>query len=227
MTTQLHTAMVAIMAMPYFKNAHAQSGSVTHGHETAVADVLSQHGFTSLPKSAWPKLTKSLLRTWAETGDSAALVQATVGMPPGSFIVQPAGSQGFPDILVLDTNQRFIALECKSGQNGLCPMWNDNLPKPQAIYILSSGAANATTVFMGRDVITAAEQAVMDQQEAEMAQVAARYRALLLKMDQHNRGFHQKSRKQHFQSGGALRTNYFTHADRSQCETNVLLYANE
>ena len=66
------------------------------------------------------------------------------------------------DVLVLDFVQegavpRFVAVECKSGKNGLTPMWNDNLPNPETIYILSSGSANATTLFLGKDVITPAE----------------------------------------------------------------------
>ena len=106
-------------------------------------------------------------------------------------------------------------------------MWNDNVPKPNAVYVLSSGKQNATTVFMGCDVISPAEQAIMDQQEAAVAQVVARYTKQLQAIDVFGRGWIQKSRKQHFQGGGKVKTNYFTHASRAQCEANVLKYVKQ
>ena len=162
MSQQLHSAMTQVLGMGYWANQNARSGGATNGHEAAVADLIKQHGFTEYPKSQFPKLTKSMLKKWAKSGNDADVRAATQGMAPGGYILQPAGTQGFPDVLVLDfVNEgavpRFIAIECKSGKKGLSPMWNDNLPNPDTIYILSSGRANATTVFMGRDVITPAE----------------------------------------------------------------------
>ena len=227
MSTQLHTALSSILSMPYFKNEHARSGGAVHGHEDAVAVKLGASGFTEIQKTAYPKLTKGLLKKWAETGDDTDLRKVTSTLANGTYIVQPAGSQGFPDILVRDFNDRFIAIECKSGKNGQCPMWNDNVPKPMTIYVLSSGIQDATTLFMGRDVITEAEQKLMDEQEAEIAKIVKAYNAKMSAIDVYNRGWLQKSRKQHFQGGGNAKTNYFTHASRSTCETNALQYAND
>jgi hypothetical protein len=106
-------------------------------------------------------------------------------------------------------------------------MWNDNLPKPNAIYVLSSGSANATTIFLGKDVITDAEQKLMDLQAAEIAKVVKLYNAKMAAIDVHKRGFLQKSRKQHFQGGGNAKTNYFTHQSRTQCEQNAMEYAKQ
>ena len=44
--------------------------------------------------------TKLLLKKWATTRDDTALRAATKGLPVGSYILQPAGTQGFPDVLV-------------------------------------------------------------------------------------------------------------------------------
>ncbi len=225
MSKQLHTALTTILAMPYFKNERARSGATIHGHEDAVALKLSEAGFTEVSKSVFPGLSKSLLKEWAETGNDVAIRLATQTMPVGSFINQPAGSQGFPDILIKDYNDRFIAFECKSGQSGECPMWNDNIPKPNSIYILSSGKQNATTIFLGKDVITQATYDLFAQQEAEIELIIQKYKQLCGKADTFNRGWIQKSRKQHFQNGGGAKTNYFTHADRSKCEKNALAYA--
>jgi hypothetical protein len=106
-------------------------------------------------------------------------------------------------------------------------MWNDNLPKPNTIYVLSSGIQDATTVFMGRDVISPEEQALMDEEEAEIAKIVKKYNQKMSAIDKFNRGWLQKSRKQHFQGGGNAKTNYFTHSSRTQCEVNALDFAKQ
>ena len=233
MSTQLHTAISDILAMPYFKNEAHKSGGSNFGHEEAVAEKIRSAGFTEISKSTYPKLTKTNLKKWAETGNDKEIRKATTGlfpqldMPNGSFIVQPAGSQGFPDILVKDYCGRFVAVECKSGKNGECPMWNDNTPKPSTIYVLSSGKQDATTIFMGRDVITPRQQQLMDDLEKKLTEIVKQYKLLVDAEDTFNRGWIQKARKQHFQSGGGEKTNYFTHASREKCEKTALDYAKQ
>jgi len=227
MSTQLNSAVQSILEMPYFKNENARSGGATYGHEDAVAERIRSAGFTEVDKQKFPKITKSLLKKWATDGDDTELRKVTQTLSVGTFILQPAGTQGFPDVLVKDFNDRFVAVECKSGKNGLCPMWNDNLPKPETIYVLASGINNATTVFMGRDVISPEEQALMDTQEAAIAKVVKEYNKKMAAIDTFGRGWVQKSRKQHFQGGGNVKTNYFTHQSRQQCEQNALDFAKQ
>lgn len=227
MSKQLHAAVTQMLSMGYYANQNARSGGADYGHERAVAEVLKANGFTEADRALYPKLTKGLLKKWSG-GDAkalATLTQMLATLPSGSIIVQPAGSQGFPDILVKDFGGRLIALECKSGKNGLCPMWNDNVPKQDALYVLSSGLANATTVFLGKDVITQSTYDLMTQQEAEIAAIVKKYNLLMSQADTHKRGWVQKSRKQHFQGGGAQFTNYFTHSDRTKCEKQALQWA--
>ena len=225
MSTQLHTAVKDILKMPYFKNENARSGGAHYGHEEAVAVRIRDAGFAEQERSLYPKLKKGLLKRWAESGVDTDLRRVTQGMPLGSFILQPAGSQGFPDILVRDFNDRFVAIECKSGQGGLCPMWNDNLPKPNTIYVLSSGAVNETTVFLGRDVMTAAMLASQVAMIKELSAIVDKYRKINAGLDQFNRGWDTKFRPQNFQGGGGAKTNYFTHRDRRSCEANALVYS--
>jgi hypothetical protein len=80
---------------------------------------------------------------------------------------------------------------------------------------------------MGRDVITPEEQALMDEQEEAIARVVKEYNKKMAAVDKFKRGWNQKSRKQHFQSGGGAKTNYFTHPNRQVCEDNALKYAND
>jgi len=225
MSKQLHQAMTTILAMPYYKNEAHKSGGADFGHERAVSEHIASAGFTEVDKSKYPKITKSMLKKWAEGKGDADLRKATQGMPEGTFICQPAGSQGFPDILVKDWGDRFVAVECKSGKNGQCPMWNDNTPKPETIYVLSSGVRNATTIFMGQDVITPQQQVLMDQLERDLTAVVKQYKILVDAQDSFNRGWIQKARKQHFQGGGGEKTNYFTHKERHACEQRALDYS--
>jgi hypothetical protein len=227
MAYELHLALHSILAMPYFKNENARSSGAVYGHEDAVASKIREAGFSEEDKTSYPKLTKGLLKKWAESNNDTDLRKATVGMPAGTFILQPAGTQGFPDVLVKDFTDRFVSIECKSGKNGVCPMWNDNLPKPNTIYVLASGARNETTIFIGKDVITPEEQVLMNEQEAEIAKIVKKYNSKMNAIDMFNRGFLQKSRRQHFQAGGNVKTNYFTHASRKQCETNALEFAKQ
>jgi hypothetical protein len=224
MSKQLHSAFEAILKMPYFKNENARSGNYSFGHEEAIAEKIRTAGFSEVKKTTYPNLKKGLLSKWAETGNDADLRKATAGLAVGTFILQPAGSQGFPDVLVKDFDDRFIAVECKSGKNGQTPMWNDNPPKPHAIYVLSSGVQNATTVFQGQDVISEEEQKLMDEQEAAIAKIVKEYNDKMKSIDKFGRGWLQKSRKQHFQGGKKEKTNFFTHHNRRQCEENVLKY---
>jgi len=225
MSTQLHQAMTTILAMPYFKNEAHKSGGADFGHERAVSEHIASAGFIELDKSSYPKITKSMLKKWAEGKGDKDLRKATQGMPEGTFICQPAGSQGFPDILVKDWGDRFVAVECKSGKNGVCPMWNDNTPKPETIYVLSSGKKNATTIFMGQDVITPRQQELMDELEKRLTEIVKEYKVLVDAEDSFNRGWIQKARKQHFQGGGGEKTNYFTHKERQACEQRALDYS--
>lgn len=225
MSTQFHSAMTAILAMPYFKNETAKSGGAIYGHEAAVAERIKAAGFVEINKSQYPGLKKGLLKKWAESGDVTDLRKVTQGMPVGSYVLQPAGSQGFPDVLVLDFDDRFIAVECKSGKSGLCPMWNDNLPKPDTIYVLSSGQRNETTVFLGRDVISEEEYNTQISFWKEQKQLETKYRAIMKPLDKFSRGWDIKGRPQNFQAGGDKKVNYFTHTSRKQCETNVLNFA--
>lgn len=227
MSTQLYNAVQGILKMPYYKNEHAKSGHAIHGHEDAVATKLKEHGFVEILKEEFPGISKGILKVWADTGDTSKLDVVARQMPPGSYIKQPAGSQGFPDILVRDHNKRFIAIECKSVSNGGTPMWNDSLPKPYAIYVLNSGKYNSTTVFLGNDVISAEELSMMKEQIKEIEKIVKLYEDKLSIIDKFNRGWLQKSRSQHFQYGGVTKNNYFTHADKHKCEQNVLEFAKQ
>ena len=226
MSTQLRKTFKLIRAMLYYKNDHAQSGTTKHAHEHAVAVAFQQAGFTEEQKSTYPKLTSKILKPWAKGGSDADLRDATKGMPNGSFIIQPAGSQGFPDILIKDFCGRYVAVECKSAK-GTCPVWNDNVPRETSIYIFCSESVNETTIFMGRDVITPAMYDAMEKVKDATEAFFKTQNHILAAADGFGRGWGLRPRWQHCQGGGGKKTNYFTHPDRAKCEQNALDYANE
>jgi hypothetical protein len=227
MSEQLYIAVKKILDMPYYQNEQARSGGANYGHEHAVEIHIKSAGFVPVYKKdgKFKKITKTLLKEWITTGNDVKLREAATELLEGQYIAQPSGSQGSPDFLIHDHGDRFVGIECKSGKDGVCPMWNDSLPGYNVIYVLSSGSVNQTTIFLGPDVIEDAVKETIKRQEEERSQIDKKYNKICLSISK--RGFIQKTRKQHFQQGGGAVTNYFIHPDRKQCETNALEFAKQ
>lgn len=223
MSIEFYNAISEIRKMPYFKNDHACSAGAKYGHEDAIAVRFQQANFHEYKVDKENKLN-SVLREWANTGDERKLREATKDMPLGSFILQPGGSQSFPDLLVRDFDDRYLAVEAKSSKGGYCPMWNDSIPKTKidAIYVLSSGRLNKTTVFLGKDVMSPEQEDLMNELEQNIDKLVKEHIVKMKELDKFHRGFVQKSRRQHWQVGDKTKTNYFTHSARDSCEQNVM-----
>ncbi len=71
------------------------------------------------------------------------------------FILQPYGSQNYPDFLVLD-DDRVVCMEVKFSQRGQkSPVWNSGLPRANGVYIFGAAGAKAdVTFFLGSDVVS-------------------------------------------------------------------------
>lgn len=221
MCEKLGQAGKKILEMGYYKNENARSGDYNPGHEDAIADVLVRFDFKKFVKDDFPKLQRKHLRQWWDGGFGNQLDLILADMPKGSFILQPGGTQSFPDLLIRDFNGRFVALEAKSG-GGTSPMWNDSTPKHGAAYIMSSARTNETTMFMGEDVITIEENAVIEKYSKLFEELKQKCREEMATVNNKNRGWLYSHRRQFFQEGGGAKTNYFTHPDRAMCEKNVL-----
>ncbi len=87
-----------------------------------------------------------------------------------AFIYQPFGSQQFPDFLMI-LKDKIVAIEIKfstfkesNKKNKLDerPMWNSNLPKPNAIYLYGVQGSDVT-FFKGSDLLSMeSRQALLD-----------------------------------------------------------------
>ena len=226
MCIQLQTALNEVLAMPYIQNEHHKSDGAKFAHEDTVADILVNKGFTRYDAIYYPHATKKIFKDFADNGNDTELRNVYKNLPNGSIITQPLGSQSFPDIFVKTFNGNFLLLECKSvKKDKYAPMWNDNVPRPNSIYIFSSGRYNKTTFFLGRDVITPEEYKLFRQIISEVAPIIEKYKLISKGIDKFKRGWVQSSRCQHSQIGGKKFADYFSHPDRQKCEQNVLDYA--
>lgn len=73
------------------------------------------------------------------------------------FIVQPYGTQNYPDFLIVD-NKRVISIEVKFSKTKVGkPVWNSGLPRPNGIYVFGSFQKKDLTYFLGRDVVSLSE----------------------------------------------------------------------
>lgn len=152
MSQQLEAAIRKIAAMPYYKNDQVQSGNYASNHEEAIASRLADHGFLSFGRPVLKSgFNVYIMKEWLEDNNPTSILETTKDMLPGSFIIQPGNKHCFPDILLKDFDNRLIAIEGKSAKDK--PMWNDSLPRDQAIYVVSSSKRNKSTVFLGKDVI--------------------------------------------------------------------------
>jgi hypothetical protein len=147
-------------------------------------------------------------------------------MPVGTYIHQPAGSQSFPDFLIRDFSGQFVVVEAKSGA-GAGPVWNDSLPKAAAVYVMSSGKHNASTVWLGEDWISSEETAIFEQLYKDIARLVTRANASLVALNTHQRGFQYYARNKHQQAGRQEYTDPFQHPMRAACEAHVLTFALE
>ena len=133
---------------------------------------------------------------------------------------QPNGSQNFPDFRVHLDNGKTLDLECKSSQQAH-PTYNGGLPHEGAVYIFSSKKYNETTVFFADDVVSQSKRNLYNSLVADLRAVLKTYQ-----MDDEwqddERGFDFYVRNMYTQSGGKEKTDYFTHAARYLCESNVL-----
>ena len=201
-----------ILKMPYYKNYSAVSGAVHNiaKHEKAVEDLFINHGLT---KSHIKKLTKKKRNAWLNGGDHTE-------MSDNTYISQPCGKNDSPDFIVKCDGKLYF-FECKSSK-GTSPTYNSNYAKEGYIYIFTSEKYDATTVFMGEDIVNDESVELYEALKKAHEVVTKKYVQLLKITDKNNRGLNYYNREMYTQKGS--NTDYFTHQDRDRCESNVLNY---
>ena len=207
-----------ILKAPYFRN-HAATSGAAHApskHEEAVENDFKRHGLTAWDK----KLPKKQVRAWIDNPSEAE------EMPSMSYIAQPCGTNDNPDFLVKLAPGVVLGVESKSSDTPH-PQYNSGGITSNYLYIFTCSKTNRTTIYLGRDLITAEAQALID---AHIAEARKRDEALAVKLaalDVHHRGVTYYTRPMIIQNGDASYTNYFTHAEREQCEKNVFKFVED
>ena len=196
----------SILQMPYFKNYAAASGKVHNDakHEEAVQDVFLSHGLSHLQDGG---VNQKQRDKWLKGADHSDI-------PNDTFISQPCGTHNSPDFIVKTDNKLFF-LECKSVK-GSAPMYNSGVPKKQYIYVLCSQKYNATTIYMGGDVLPTCEEQLIQKHIAEARQRDEELNKLL--KNHYGISYYTRPMIQHKGNN----QNYFTHSKRPTFENNVL-----
>jgi|MDSY01.1.fsa_nt_gb hypothetical protein len=210
----IYTALIEISKMGYYKNGAAESGN-THGfskHEDAIKFVLEKHNLFCEKKHT--SCTKKNIDHWINFPQDCPL-------QIGGFIEQPCGKQNSPDFLLRVDKNWVLSIEAKSSKEGF-PMYNSGGIKNNYLYIFCSKKYNQTTFYWGRDIITQEQQDTFSEIYRLQKEIETLQNGLLEQQDINQRGWSYYTRRMINQSGGASKTDYFTHRDRKMCEDSVL-----
>lgn len=216
--------MKEIQNLPYYKNHAAASGAVHNfaQHEDAVAAVFDNNGLAHWVPKSNEKPSSEKVWSWIDYSirNEKPQTELVTPMPDYSYISQPCGTHDSPDFLLKLNKNIFLGIECKSA-DGYFPMYNSGGIKQNLIYVFCSKKVNSTTVYVGKDVLSVEQQKIIDELISKQRLLEKEYNDKLKAIDVHHRGVSYYTRPMIQQSGGAEYTNYFTHAERGQCEANV------
>lgn len=88
------------------------------------------------------------------------------------YINQPNGSQRPPDFIVVDnTTNESVELECKSKKTGYKPMWNSSYPNRTNLYIFTTQKDNRTLIIPGNKITTPKLETLLEKYKKETKQL--------------------------------------------------------
>ena len=150
------------------------------------------------------------------------------GNPTGHvrhYVVQPFGSQDYPDFLVFH-GERVVSIESKySRASGRKPMWNSGLPRPSGIYIFGSHGKGDVTFFRGCDVVSPSESRKFMEFFSQQRQAQEEFNERNMRGQKY--GFVAYVRKafdQNLRYNDAAVTDFFTNEHRAELERSVIEY---
>jgi len=208
-----------LIALPYFRNYQAVSGTVHNvaSHEDAVEDVLVSN---SLVQSDFKELASSLgFTSVVHFRDALLRGEHHDSVPDNVYFTQPTGTHNSPDF-VFKVDNTVVLLECKSSKNN-APMYNGGLPKDGYVYLFCSEKSNETTMYMGEDIVNSEQRKIIEEFERESEERVAAFNARLKSADYQGRGLAFYLRNMWTQSGGAKFSDYFKHSNRTLSEAKV------
>ena len=132
---------------------------------------------------------------------------------------QPNGEQNSPDFRVSLPTGKTVDIECKSSKQTY-PTYNGGLPKKGVVYVFSSKHYNETTVYFADDVVSDRKRELYSQLVEDLNSVLKVYQEDDAWQND-DRGFDFYIRNMYTQTGRGKK-DYFKHAERQICESNVL-----
>jgi hypothetical protein len=225
----LNIVMEQLSNMKYFCNEPARSGA-EHGiakHEHAIENIFIDNGH--LESTKWCKTNEKILsdnrkelKKWLNKGMCDGEDALLDIIPPGTYVSQPLGSQNNPDFVIRNVSGKLIAVEAKSTKTAFFPKYNGGGVKRNYVYIFSNEIENATVIYMGSDIVSPEQYELHDELNEKIHKLYDEYNIRIGERDTNNRGFGVYFRKDTQQSGGAEKTNYFTHQNKDRDKQNVL-----
>lgn len=220
----------SILNMPYYKTYAATSGAFHNiaNHEDAIANVLNANQLTIwLPKT---KIACNDIWNWINTSisniNNEDIQSISSIMPNNTYMRQPCGPNSSPDFIIKFADNIIIPLECKSA-DGYYPVYNSGGIKKNIIYAFCSKKTNSTTLYCGKDIITIAQQELIDELIIKQRELEEKYNELLKANDINKRGISYYTRPMIVQKGGSELTNYFTHSQKNICEQKVFQFIDD
>ncbi len=145
------------------------------------------------------------------------------------YIREPFNSQSFPDFLIIEKT-RIIPIELKTCKDGDKPMWNNSIPKQNAIYLFMAYSCipskREVLFFKGSDVITK-EASDIFKERLRQAQEQAKFTSEeLTSLDKYNHGWNIYVRANYQQSTHDSNTvpSFCLHPNKEENKRKVLEY---
>lgn len=205
MSNALHTFFNRVKTLRYSSGGYQESE-----HENLIETLLNESGFVLSSVTSVSKKERN--------------EDIIPGLNDGEYIPQPCGRNDSPDFIVRYGNKNYY-IECKSTK-GSAPTYNGGMPKKNYIYILTSQKYDETTFFYGCDVLRDDKRGLYEELLNELSGVLDKYRSME-EWKNDDRGFDFYIRSMYTQSGGAEKTDYFTHSNRVAFEQRVLESLND
>jgi hypothetical protein len=225
----LNIVMEQLSNMKYFCNEPARSGAA-HGiakHEHAIENIFIDNGH--LESTKWCKTNEKILsdnrkelKKWLNKGMCDGEDALLDIIPTGTYVSQPLGSQNNPDFVIRNVSGKLIAVEAKSTKTAFFPKYNGGGAKRNYVYIFSNEKINATVIYMGRDIVSHELHRKNYEFLERIRKEYVEHNRDNENLDTNNRGFGLYLRTDTQQSGGAEKTNYFTHQNKDRDKQNVL-----
>ena len=139
------------------------------------------------------------------------------------FMVQPNGSQNYPDFLVFE-DQKLVCIEVKFNVNKTGkPVWNSGLPRPNGIYVLGSYPRKDVTFFVGIDVVSMQDtKELHDFFDGELSEYKERFNASNWKNQPYGFSVYiRKTFEQNKKNNPSAIVDFYSNPNRLELEENV------